>query len=135
MKVFIRLLAFLIALLVAAFFLFVGYWKALGPIAALAEHHAWVAGFPAWFARVVGCSEILAALLLALTCLQHFVLQRFSRRLPWVLLYLFLNQGAAAATHLWRAELPMLIQNGVLCALFLSIYLCWKYITQADRFS
>lgn len=83
----------------AAFFAFVGYWKASGPMAALAEHGAWVAGFPEWFARAVGASELAcAAALLA----EPFVADR--RVASWGAPVLILNQAIALGVHAARGE-------------------------------
>jgi hypothetical protein len=86
-------------LLLAAFFAFVGYWKALGPIEALSEHHAWVAGSPAWFARTVGWSEIACAAALAGSSRAGLGAAAF-----WSALVLSVNQLAALAVHVSRSE-------------------------------
>jgi uncharacterized membrane protein YphA (DoxX/SURF4 family) len=104
--------AWIVRTLLAAFFAFVGYWKALGPIEALAEHQAWVAGFPAWFARVVGWSELLCAaglLLPAKLDTRHIV--------ATAAIILFLNQVAAIGVHVGRGEGAALTQNLVLLLL------------------
>jgi hypothetical protein len=92
-------LALACRLVLAAFFAFVGYWKALGPFEALAEHHAWVAGFPAWFARTVGWSELACAMVLAAS-----VAARLHQLAYWTAIVLALNQLAALWVHLARGE-------------------------------
>jgi hypothetical protein len=107
------LFAWAIRILAAAFFAFVGYWKALGPYAALAEHHAWVAGFPAWFARGVGWSEVLCSVALILP------VARFRGFCPaaWAATVLVLNQAVAMAVHVARNETAAVPQNLVIIAL------------------
>jgi uncharacterized membrane protein YphA (DoxX/SURF4 family) len=85
--------------LLAAFFLFVGYWKALGPIEALAEHRAWVAHFPDWLARGVGWSEIACAIGLLVPALPAVRGVAF-----WSAIVLAINQAAALSVHLSRGE-------------------------------
>jgi DoxX-like family len=106
-------LAWILRVLLAAFFAFVGYWKGFGPIEALAEHHAWVAGLPAWLARAVGYSEIAcAAALLVPACVS-------TRRVAlWSALVLIINQVVALAVHVGRGEAALAgPQNLVLIAL------------------
>jgi hypothetical protein len=86
-------------LLLAAFFAFVGYWKALGPIDALTEHHAWVAGGPDWFARAVGWSELACAVALVVSSVAGL-----SRAVFWTALVLMANQLVALAVHIYRSE-------------------------------
>lgn len=106
-----------IRILLTAFFVFVGYWKAFGPIDALAEHGAWVAGFPAWFARVVGWSEILAgAALLAVASTRAHILAQAGAA------YLALNQVAALGVHLSRHEADALPQNLIVIALLMLLF-------------
>jgi uncharacterized membrane protein YphA (DoxX/SURF4 family) len=107
----------ILRILLAAFFVFVGYWKAFGPIEALAEHGAWVAGFPAWFARAVGWSEIIAgaALLAAATSRTRNVAQAAAA-------YLVLNQLVALGVHLSRGEVHAVPQNLILIVLLALLF-------------
>jgi hypothetical protein len=95
----LRVLSRIACLLLAAFFAFVGYWKALGPIEALAEHHAWVAGWPDWLARTVGWSELVCAAALVASALAGL-----SNAVFWTVLVLIVNQVAALAVHVSRSE-------------------------------
>jgi len=95
----LRVLSRIACLLLAAFFAFVGYWKALGPIDALADHHAWVAGWPDWFARSVGWSELACAAALVVASITGFGGLAF-----WTALALIVNQLAALAVHVSRSE-------------------------------
>ena len=95
----LRVLSRIACLLLAAFFAFVGYWKAFGPIAALAEHHAWVAGWPDWFARTVGWSELACAAALIVATLTGRSAVAF-----WTALVLIINQLAALSVHASRGE-------------------------------
>lgn len=114
-KVFM-VLAWVARLLLAAFFCFVGYWKALGPAAALVEHKAWVAGFPLFFARAVGWSEIALALLLLATAWP-----RLRKAAHWAAPLLVVNQLVAGLVHISRRELDALPQNAVLLALLVLV--------------
>ena len=95
----LRVLSRIACLLLGAFFAFVGYWKAFGPIQALAEHHAWVAGWPDWFARTVGWSELLCAGALIASALAGLRGVAF-----WTALVLIINQLTALAVHVSRSE-------------------------------
>lgn len=100
------------ALLLAAFFGFVGWHKAFSPLAELAQHKVWTLALPELAGRAIGWSELALALGLAAMLrpqLRH--LGRFSA------LALIINQAVAAAVHLSRGETDALPQNGVLVAL------------------
>ena len=92
-------LSWVARIVLAAFFAFVGYWKAFGPIEALAEHHAWVAGFPDWFARAVGWSELACAAAFVISVLTSLRGLAF-----WTAIVLIANQLAALAVHVSRGE-------------------------------
>ena len=49
----------------AAFFAFVGWYKAFAPLPELLAHHAWTAHVPVWVGRPMGISEMVAAAALA----------------------------------------------------------------------
>jgi len=123
----LKVLSWLLRILLAAFFAFVGYWKALGPIEALAEHHAWVAGFPDWFARVVGWSEIACAAGLIIPLKDDL-----RRVVVWAAVALFINQVVAMMVHFWRGEgAEAAPQNLVLMAL-LSIVIAVSFTPGAS---
>jgi hypothetical protein len=108
-----RIVASALALLLAAFFGFVGFFKTFAPVSTLARHHAWTSGLPEWFGRAVGVSELAAALALAAGALWP----RATPASRWAAGYLILNQACAAAIHLSRGEGPALPQNAVIAAL------------------
>jgi hypothetical protein len=113
------MLATLVRVLLAAFFAFVGYWKALGPIDALAEHHAWVAGLPVWFARAVGWSELACAAALVVS-----ILGKLRRLATATAIVLIVNQLVALGVHLARGEAAAAgPQNLVLIALLAYVLL------------
>ncbi len=112
MRAVVTALAWGARVLLAAFFGFVGYWKARGPLEMLAEHRAWVAGFPAGFARVVGWSEILLGLLLLAVASP-----RLRPAAGWAAVLLLINQVFAAWVHAARREFDALPQNAVIIAL------------------
>lgn len=109
----LKTLSWAARLLLAAFFAFVGYWKALGPIAALAEHHAWVAHLPDAFARTIGWSEIACAAALLAPGLSA------TRRVaPAGAVVLFVNQLIALGVHAMHGEAAQAApQNLAICAL------------------
>ena len=107
----LRVMSRIACLALAAFFAFVGYWKALGPIDALAEHHAWVAGWPKWFARTVGWSELACAAALAVSSVAGL-----SRAVFWTAVVLIANQLVALAVHIYRSEAAAAPQNLVIVA-------------------
>jgi hypothetical protein len=100
----------------SAFFVFVGYWKAFGPIEALADHHAWVAGLPDWFARAVGWSEILCATGLLLP-------SKFDERriVLFAAVILVVNQVIALAVHVARGEGNVAAPQNIVLLLLLAI--------------
>ena len=116
MRVAVTVLAWIARLLLAAFFCFVGYFKALGPWEVLVEHRAWVTKFPPVFARSVGWSEIALGVLLLAAAVRR--LRRASR---WAAVLLVVNQLFAAWVHFSRQELDALPQNAVIIALLVLI--------------
>ncbi len=122
----------LTALLLAAFFGFVGYMKTFASLTTLAQHHAWTVALPEWLGRVVGVSELLcAAGLLAALSLRG--------KLAWaerIAAVLIVNQAAAAAVHLSRSETDALPQNAVLIVLILACGIAahgWRHRVRARR--
>ena len=113
--------SWLIRLAIAVFFTFVGYWKALGPLSALIEHHAWVSGYPVWFARSVGWSEISCAVMLITPAIGKL---RYAALTGVVIL--FINNIAAFITHISRDELNLTPQNVVIGALLFFLMLYFK---------
>lgn len=109
----VRLAAGVAALLVAAFFGFVGYHKTFAPLAELARHGAWTVYVPELVGRAVGWSEMACALLLA----AGAAVVRARRAQRWAAATLVLNQIAAAGIHLEHGETAALPQNAVLIGL------------------
>lgn len=112
MRTLFTVLAWIARILLAAFFCFVGYFKALGSWDVLLEHRAWVTALAPAPARAVGWSEIALGLLL-LAAAQP----RWRRVSWWAAVLLVLNQLFAAMVHLGRQELDALPQNVVVIAL------------------
>lgn len=112
----LRILARMAALLLAAAFVFFGYFKSFAPRAVLEQHHAWTTALPDLIGRAVGLSELLAAALLLI-----FGAIRPDRRriVVGVALYAIANQGCAALVHIMRGESAALPQNVVLAGLAL----------------
>lgn len=109
----LALVTTLTALLLAAFFGFVGYMKTFASIATLAQHHAWTVALPEWLGRAVGISELLcAAGLVAAISLRGKLVWA-----PRITGLLIANQIVAATIHATRGELDALPQNVVLITL------------------
>ncbi len=108
-----------VALLLAAFFAFVGYHKAFAP---LAQHRVWTLALPEWLGRTIGWSELLlAAILLSIA------VPRLCAWAGMAALLLVINQMAAAAVHWSRAETDALPQNAVLVALLVLVGLAARH--------
>ena len=113
-----RIIAIILALALAAFFVFVGWNKAFAPLADLARYHAWTIYLPEALGRAIGWSEMmLAAGLLGALMRQGWRVARVSA------LLLVLNQLAAAAVHALHGEAGAVPQNGVLVAALLAVVL------------
>ena len=106
------------ALLLAAFFAFVGWHKAFSPLSELRQHKVWTLSLPEWLGRAVGWSEMILALglLMFLTAVPRAIGRVCG-------LALIANQCAAAAVHMWRGETAALPQNAMLVGLLLLVFL------------
>ena len=105
-------IAAIIAVVMAAFFAFVGYNKAIASLADLTRYGAWTIWLPEMAGRLVGWSEMLcAAGLLCIFSVRH----RYLARVAAVLL--IVNQLVAAVAHVSHREAGALPQNAVLIAL------------------
>jgi len=105
-------IAAVIAVLVAAFFAFVGYNKAFASLADLARYGAWTIWLPETIGRLVGWSEMLCVA--GLLCI---FIARYRHLARVAALLLIVNQLAAAAVHASHGETGALPQNAVLIAL------------------
>ena len=112
----LRALVSTIAVLLAAFFLFVGWNKAFAALAALARYGAWTVWIPAWLGRLVGWSEMACAVALLATLVPGW--ERIARAAAVILVA---NQLVAAAMHFAHAEPGALPQNAVLVALLVGV--------------
>ena len=100
------------AILMAAFFAFVGYSKAFASLADLTRFGAWTIWLPETLGRLVGWSEMVcAAGLLCVFSVRHRHLARAAA------LLLIVNQLAAGTVHAVHRETAALPQNAVLIAL------------------
>ena len=104
--------AAVIAVLVAAFFAFVGSNKAFASFADLTRYGAWTIWLPKMLGRLVGWSEMLcAAGLLCIFSVRHRHLARVAA------VVLIVNQAVAAVVHASHGETGALPQNVVLIGL------------------
>ena len=118
-----RAAVWLIQLLLAGFFGFVGYMKSFASMTDLESWHAWTSRLPPVLARGVGWSEILCAIGLVLPGL----IRRRERLISWSALFLAVNQSVAIAFHAQRGELGhALAQNLVLMALSAVVWRAWR---------
>ncbi|MFL9840430.1 DoxX family protein [Sphingomonas sp. ST-64] len=106
-------IARIVALLLALAFAFFGYFKTFASLSVLAQHHAWTLVLPVAAGRLVGVTELVAALALLLGAIAA----RWHRVARGAAIYLIVNQACAAAVHLARGETAALPQNAVLAAL------------------
>ena len=113
----IRVLAFCIAIPLAAFFGFVGFNKAFASLADLARFHAWTVWLPEWLGRLVGWSEMLGAALLPVS----LVVATWRRLVCPIASYFVANQAVAAGIHLAHGERAALPQNFILATLFVLV--------------
>jgi len=115
----IAALRVVLALVLAAFFAFVGWNKAFASLADLARYGSWTVHLPEVPGRLVGGSEmLLAAGLLA-------GMRPGWRRIGWIAaLALVANQLVAALVHARHGETGALPQNAVLVAMLLG--LAWR---------
>ena len=102
------------SLLLAAFFLFVGFMKASAPLSELVSHGAWTVHLPEAAGRAVGVSEMALALALLAGLVRPVAG-------AWAALILIVNQIAAAAVHAASGESAALPQNAVLILLCLAV--------------
>lgn len=112
-----HLLAVLLALPLAAFFIFVGWNKTFTALEDLRRYGAWTIWLPEWLGRVVGVSEILFAILLlgAISVRTRGVARAAA-------MLLVLNQVIAALFHALHEEFGALPQNGVLSLALLGVF-------------
>jgi len=122
MRAAIATLAWIARLLMAAFFCFVGYFKALGPWEVLQEHHAWVTQLTPGLARAVGWSEIVLGLALLVAAVP-----RLRRASWWAAILLLVNQLLATGIHVSRQEFDAVPQNVVIIAL-LALIIASTYV-------
>lgn len=111
-----RIVAALLGLAIAFF----GSFKAFAPLSVLEQHHAWTTALPDAVGRLVGVTELAAALALLLGAARA----RSIRFAVAGAIYLIVNQGLAAWVHVARGETAALPQNAVLAGLALFVALC-----------
>lgn len=113
----VRVIARIIAVLLALAFAFFGYSKAFAPLTVLAEHHAWTTALPRVAGRLVGITELVAALALLLGATRA----RWGALATGAAAYLVANQACAALVHAGRGETAALPQNALLVGLALIV--------------
>jgi hypothetical protein len=119
-----------LAVLLAAFFCFVGWNKAFATLADLTRYGAWTVWLPEWLGRLVGWSEMACAVALLGVLVPGR--ERIARAAAAILAA---NQVVAGAMHLVHAEFGALPQNAVLSALLLGIVLAAAKLTQRNTHS
>ncbi|WP_353227805.1 DoxX family protein [Novosphingobium sp.] len=120
-----RALLVMLALPIAAFSLFVGYNKALAPMAVLVEHLAWTIHLPMVVGRAIGWLELAAATVL----IASLVLRRLTRAGLYAAGWIALNHGIAACVHVGAREWSTLTQSAVVIPLcVLLVWLCLRRV-------
>ena len=114
--------AAVLAVLLAAFFGFVGYSKAFAPLSDLERYGAWTIHLPELVGRLVGWSEMIGAALLV----ASVTVPRMRALAVPVAIYFISNQLAAAAVHARHGEAAALPQNAVIIAAFIAIALVMR---------
>ena len=114
--------ATVVALLLAAFFGFVGYSKAFASLSDLERYGAWTIHLTDFAGRVVGWSEMIGAALL----IASVTVPRMRPLAGPVAIYFIANQLAAAAVHAVHGEPGALPQNAVIMAAFIAIALVMR---------
>jgi uncharacterized membrane protein (UPF0136 family) len=109
-----------------AFSLFVGYNKALAPLAVLREHSAWTIHLPVLLGRVIGWAEIASAVVLILGLFAG----RLARWGSWAAVWITANHMVAAVVHVIQSEWHTLTQSAVVIALCL--LMVWLYRRRAQ---
>ena len=109
----------LLAVPLAAFFAFVGYYKAFAPLAELAKHSAFTVHLPDLLGRSIGWIEIACALAL----LAGIVWQRAGPAQIAAALFQIAEQGVSSLIHARHGEAAMLPQNALLALLLLVVAL------------
>ena len=104
-----------LALAIGGFSLFVGYNKALAPLAVLAEHSAWTIHLPVLLGRALGWLEMLAAA----TLIASLALPRLATAGTAAAIWIALNHAIAAVVHVQHAETQTYRQSAVMIALCL----------------
>lgn len=114
-----RALIAALCLPLAAFFGFVGWYKAFAPLAELAAHNAYTVHLPVLLGRALGWFEMAGALALALGLL----LLRLILAQRMFALALAAEQIGSTWIHWHHGELGMIAQNSLLIAALATIYL------------
>jgi hypothetical protein len=105
------------ALPLAAFFAFVGYYKAFASLAELAKHSAFTVHLPEWLGRTIGWIEIACALALV----AGIFWRRAGPAQIAAALFQIAEQGVSSLIHARHGEAAMLPQNAALAGLLLLI--------------
>jgi uncharacterized membrane protein YphA (DoxX/SURF4 family) len=105
------------ALPLAAFFGFVGFYKAFAPIAELARHSAFTVHLPEALGRSVGWVEMVCALAL----MAGLVWRRAAPAQVAAALFQAVMQGISSIIHVQHGEQHMLGQNAAIVALLLLV--------------
>ena len=108
-----------LALPLAAFFGFVGYYKAFAPIEELARHSAFTVHLPVLLGKALGWLEMAGALAL-LSGLAIRAARPVQGAFAWALAA---EQVVSSIIHLQHDEAAMLPQNGVIIVMLVGIAL------------
>ncbi len=123
-----RIAIAVLALLLAAFFAFVGWHKTFSPLTELKKHGAYTVHLPEWLGRFAGVTEMLCAL-----ALVAGTVPRWRAAAKWGAVYVFLSQIVAGAIHIQHGETNALPANARWMAMAAVLYLLcvWRLPKQS----
>ena len=105
-----QILLIALAVPMAAFFAFVGYYKAFAPMEELARHGAWTAHVPEWIGRPMGWTELAGATAM-LAAAMPVIGWRAGGYAAIAAVWLALSQFISAGVHVTHGEASALPQN------------------------
>ena len=117
-----------LAIPLAAFFGFVGWYKAFAPLPELLAHHAWTAHIPAWLGRPMGLTEMAGA-----AALVAGLVPAAWRWTQLAALWLAASQIPSSVIHWTHGEAEELPKNLLIFVLLLAVAALCRPARQGDK--